>query len=333
MLLKKILILLIFLIFSCTKQEQPSISFYYWKTIFKLSQSETTILSDNKVSKIYLRYFDISIDKNKQPFPEAPIRFEQKPSNIEIVPVIYIKNQVFLNKNLDISDLASKTNSFINQINTQNQIEISEIQIDCDWSLNSKNCYLKFIEIFKEKSNKKLSATIRLHQIKYFRQTKIPNVEKGVLMYYNMGKIAPDSLNSIYDQKIANRYLESLKNYPLKLNIALPIYSWAIHIRTNKVIGLKNKIDVKTIEKDTNFVILKNNFYKVKNNNFKSGTFYKKNDLLKFESISNSDLLEMASDLESNLKQNPNEIIFYDLDQCNTNRYEKNIFTQVSSRF
>jgi hypothetical protein len=331
--LKKIIIFIIIFVFSCTKPDEPRISFYYWKTIFKLSTSEKTILSDNKVTKLYLRYFDITLDKNNQPFPESPIRFEQKPTNFEIIPVIYIKNQVFLNKNLDISDLASKTYSFINQINTQNQIVVKEIQIDCDWTLNSKDNYLKFIEIFKEKSNKKLSATIRLHQIKYFRQTKIPSVDKGVLMYYNMGKIAPDSLNSIYDHKIANRYLESLKNYPLELNIALPIYSWAIHIRYNKVIGLKNKIDVKAIQKDTNFVVSKNNFYKVKNNNFKSGTFYKKNDLLKFESISGNDLLEMASNLESNLKQNPKEIIFYDLDHFNFKSYEKNIFTQVSSRF
>jgi hypothetical protein len=331
--LKNLFIFIILLFVSCTKQDQPSISFYYWKTIYKLTPSEKTILTENKVSKLYIRYFDISLDKNNQPFPESPVRFDQKPSNLQIIPVIYIKNQVFLNKNLDISDLASKTYSFINQINTQNKIDVQEIQIDCDWTLSSKENYLKFIEIFKQKSDKKLSATIRLHQIKYFKQTKIPNVDKGVLMYYNMGKIAPDSLNSIYDQNIAKRYLESLKNYPLELNIALPIYSWAIHIRENKVIGLKNKIDVNAIKKDTNFVLSKNNFCKVKNNNFKSGTFYKKNDLLKFESISSNNLLEMASDLKSNLKQNPNEIIFYDLDQFNLKFYEKEIFTQVSSRF
>ncbi len=331
--MKKATILLVFLFISCTNQEKPAISFYYWKTIFRLSTSEKTVLTDNKVSKIYLRYFDISLDKNNQPFPEAPIRFEQKPINLKIVPVIYIKNQVFLSNNIDVSDLATKTNRYINQINSKNKTDIQEIQIDCDWTLKTKDSYLKFIEVFKQVSGKKLSATIRLHQIKYFRQTKIPNVDNGVLMYYNIGKIASNSSNSIYDKKIANRYLESLKNYPLTLNIALPIYSWAIHIRNNKVIGLKNKIDVISIKKDTNFMASKNNFFKVKNNNFKSGSFYKKNDLLKFESISNHDLIEMAIDLKQNLKQNPTEIIFYDLNEFNTNNYEKNIFTQVSTRF
>jgi hypothetical protein len=32
-----------------------------------------------------------------------------------------------------------------------------------------------------------------------------------VLMYYNMGSIASDSLNSINDRKIVSKYLESLK--------------------------------------------------------------------------------------------------------------------------
>lgn len=331
--MKKVTIFLIFLFISCTNQEKPAISFYYWKTIFNLSTSEKQTLSDNKVTKLYLRYFDISIDKNNQPFPETPIRFEQQPTNLEIIPVIYIKNQVFLSKKIYISDLATKTNRFINQINSRNKIEIHEIQIDCDWTLNSKDNYLKFVEVFKQVSGKKLSATIRLHQIKYFRQTKIPNVDNGVLMYYNMGKIAADSLNSIYDRKIANRYLESLKNYPLPIKIGLPIYSWAIHSRENKVLGLKNKLDVSEIKKDTNFVRISEIYFKVRFNNYNKGTFYKKNDLLKFETVSTNDLLEIATDLKQNLKEVPTEIIFYDLDDFNTNHYEKNIFTQVSSRF
>lgn len=331
--MKKVTIFLIFLFISCTNQEKPAISFYYWKTIFKLSNSEKTILTDNNVSRIYIRYFDISLDQNNQPFPETPIRFQQKPFNLTVIPVIYIKNQVFLSKNLAVSDLASKIYNFINQINSKNKIQINEIQIDCDWTLKTKDNYLKFIEIFKQVSGKKLSATIRLHQIKYFRQTKIPNVDTGVLMYYNMGKIAPDSSNSIYEKKIAARYLQSLKNYPLPINVALPIYSWAIHSRENKVLGLKNKLAVSEIKKDANFVRISEVFFKTLHNNYKQGTFYKKNDLLKFETISTNDLLEMATDLKQNLKEVPTEIIFYDLDDININHYEKNIFTQVSSRF
>lgn len=34
------------------------------------------------------------------------------------------------------------------------------------------------------------------------------------------------------------KYVKYCKKYPLKLDIALPIFSWAIHYRNNEAIGL-----------------------------------------------------------------------------------------------
>jgi hypothetical protein len=326
-------VLFLFLI-ACTKNDKPIIAFYYWKTTFKLSEKEKTTLKENKVSKLYIRYFDIDLQpKTKLPFPVSPIHFEEKPATYTIVPVVYLKNQVLLQPNLNIDDLAQKTVAFINTINDKNKLSCQEIQIDCDWTLKSKSAYLQFIEKIKLLSHKKLSATIRLHQVKYFKKTKIPNVDSGVLMYYNIGTIAPDSSNSIYNKKIADRYLQSLKKYPLQLNFALPIYSWGIHIKNQKVVGLKSKLNVSQLQKDTNFVQTKTNYFKVKHANYKGGTFYEENDLLKIEAISPADLIEMAEDLNENAAQAPKEIIFYDLDEFNLNNYEKNIFEQVVSCF
>ncbi|PJJ10455.1 hypothetical protein CLU83_3877 [Flavobacterium sp. 1] len=334
--MKKIILFGVILCFciSCQQQEQPVISFYYWKTIFRLSPKEKTTLTENEVKRLYIRYFDIDLSpQTEKPYPRTPIRFEDTASNFEIVPVIYIKNKVMLDKKLDVMDLAEKANSFIQQINSKNNIAVHEIQIDCDWTLESKGNYLRFIEVFRKVSNKKLSATIRLHQVKYFKKTKIPNVDRGVLMYYNMGKIAPDSLNSIYDRNIANRYLSSLQNYPLPINIALPLYSWGIHIRDGKIIGLRNKIDINNLKNNNSFVPTKKNWFTVKNSNFTAGVFYKQNDQLKIETISRNDLLEMADDIEENTTQNPKEIIFYDLDEFNLKNYEKNIFKEVTDCF
>jgi hypothetical protein len=319
---------------ACQEAKNPDVAFYYWKTVFKLSALEKKTIEENQVKKLYIRYFDIDLDsKTQEPFPRTPIHFDESTNGFAVVPVVYIKNSVMLEKSIDMLDLAQKIDDFIRQINAKNQISVSEIQIDCDWTLLSRDNYLKFLEHFKKISQKKLSATIRLHQIKYFKKTKIPNVDKGVLMYYNMGKIAPDSLNSIYDREIASAYLSSLKKYPLPINLALPIYSWAIHIRDGKVIGLKNKIDFNSLKKDTNFVQIKENWYKVRNSNYKSGSFFKKNDLLKLEAISTSNLLEMADDLEEHTETNPEEIIFYDLDAFNIKKYEKDIFKKVIDRF
>jgi len=334
-LIKKFLLtFFVFLVIACSKNDKPIIAFYYWKTVFRLSETEKEVLKDNKVQKLYIRYFDVGLHpQTKEPIPVSPIHFQEDITKFNIVPVVFIQNRVLLKSNIDIDDLAEKTLYLVDQINIKNKIICSEIQIDCDWTLGSKENYLKFIERFKKLSHKKLSATIRLHQVKYFKKTKIPNVDSGVLMYYNMGTIASDSLNSIYNHQVAEKYLKSLKKYPLHLDIALPIYSWAIHIRNQKVIGLRSKLNVAELKKDENFEQMNARFFKVKKSNYKNGFFYEEGDVLKIEAISAEDLKTMGEELSENAANTPKEIIFYDLDEFNLKNYEKNIFEQVVSCF
>ncbi|MNQ46666.1 hypothetical protein D3C85_604890 [compost metagenome] len=334
MIKKSFLIFSVFLVIACSKNDKPIIAFYYWKTVFKLSEIEKEVLKDNNVEKLYIRYFDVGLNpKMTEPIPVSPIHFQGNVSKFDIVPVVFIQNKVMLKSNINVDDLAEKTFHLLNKINAKNNIVCSEIQIDCDWTLASKENYLKFIERFKKLSHKRLSATIRLHQVKYFKRTKIPNVDSGVLMYYNMGSIAPDSINSIYNHQIAEKYLKSLKKYPLHLDIALPIYSWAIHIRNQKVIGLRSKLNVAQLKKDKNFEQINALFFKVKKSNYKNGFFYEEGDTLKIEAISAEDLKMMGEELNENVANTPKEIIFYDLDEFNLKNYEKNIFEQVVSCF
>ena len=326
--------LLSLLLLACQPSKKPAISFYYWKTIFELTPKEQAVLTQNNVQKLYVRYFDLTLNgASHDVYPTSPIHFKTAIQQFTVVPVVYIKNQIFLDPTIAIPDVAQKTADLITRINAANGINCQEIQLDCDWTLSTKERYLEFVEVFKKVSQKRISATIRLHQVKYFKKTKIPNVDSGVLMYYNMGKIAPDSLNSIYDRKIAEKYLASLKQYPLQLNFALPIYSWFIHIQNQKVIGVRAKLSVTDLVMDKNFKRENGKHFRVIQSNYKNGVFYQENDVLKLESISASDVLEMAADLRENTKESPNEILFYDLDQFNFNSYEKSIFEQVIAVF
>ncbi len=327
----------IFVFSSCNKNTlKPKVSFYYWRTVFNLNQTEKQILKNNNVEKIYVRYFDVDLNGKNIPFPESPVFFQQKPDNIDIVPVVYIKNKVMLQKNINLDSLAKNIHNYIGQINKVRELKYNEIQVDCDWTMQSRDNFMKFIDILKRESGKKLSATIRLHQVKYFLQTKVPSVDKAVLMYYNMGKIAPDSLNSIYDRAIAQKYLTSLKKYPLKLDIALPIYSWGVHMRDNKVINLISKIDKTSFDADTNFIVHENsNIIITKNSNIKLGTYYIKDDKVKIEQVSEKEIKQMVKDIKSQLNYTPQQIIFYDLDSINLNKYkhEKRFFKKITSRF
>lgn len=326
--MKKLLtVILIFLLVSCTtKTEKIPLSFYFWRTTFSLTQTEKEYISELEINKLYVRYFDVAL-KSGEPVPIASIVFNQDVSGFEIVPVIYIKNEVFLEE-IDTKDLAQKIVDYIGQINKKNQIQISEIQLDCDWSLQSKESYFKFINEFK-KLHQNLSATIRLHQIKYPEKTGVPEVQNGVLMYYNMGVISAGDNHSIYERAIAQRYIKSLKNYSLPLDIALPIFSWGVQIRNHQVVNLIGGLRSEDMN-DVHFERLSENQYQVVEDFLYKGRYFAKNDRIKIEEISGKQLKEMVADLKKNMKSNPKEVILYDLNENNLTEYEKEIFEILS---
>ena len=149
-------------------------------------------------------------------------------------------------------------------------------------------------------------------------------------MFYNMGAISASDANSIYEEKNALKYVSSLKHYPLRLDIALPIFSWGIGTRNGKVHYLLNKMYTKDFEKDSNFVRLSEDRFRAKHSFFKGGYYIMENDEIKIENVGAKDLKEMTNMLIKNISQPVNKIIFYDLDSSNIINYESNIFQTVS---
>ena len=326
--MKKYVVLFIIILFLGCKKETESIdvSFYFWKTTFSLTPKEEAFLKDLEVAKLYIRYFDVGL-KNDVALPVAPIVFKEKPTAYKVVPVVYIKNEVFL-KSIATDSLALNIHKYIQQINQSAGVEIDEIQFDCDWSLKSKQNYFQFIEEFK-KLHPNVSATIRLHQVKYPEKTGVPNVTSGTLMYYNMGIISADESNSIYSQKVAKNYVRSLQNYKLPLNIALPIFSWGVQVRDNQIVNLIGGMRLKDLEQ-SHFEKISEKRYKVVEDVVYQGRYLALNDEIKLEDVSASQLKEMMSDIKNNLSQKPNEIILYDLNENNLNAYEKENFKNIN---
>ncbi len=315
-----VLLLLIISSLNCKKDSSPAVSFYYWKTVFKLSDNEADFLRANQVSKLYIRYFDVGL-KDNVPVPISPIVFNQSPP-LPIVPVLYIKNEVLLSSSANMDDLAKRLLGLIDEISLKNGISYSALQVDCDWTKTSKSNYMRLIDLLKKKSKKYITSTIRLHQIKYPVETGVPTVDRGVLMYYNMGTIGPDTLNSIYDRTTALKYVQALGDYSLTLDIALPIFSWAIHLRNGKVIDLINKVDETDFTLDSIFELRHENRIYVKQNILKMGKFFEKGDELKIESVSVQSIREMCFDIKRHIRSSPHEVIYYDLDEHNFNKFD-----------
>lgn len=317
---KAFLLIVFFLVFSCKDTPKNDVSFYFWRTKFVLSSDEEKTLNDNEVSKLYVRYFGVAL-QNNVPVPVKPIQFKNKTIKQKIIPTIFIKNEVFLFRNTDIEKLSINILKLINQINTTYKISNSEIQIDCDWSLESRDTYMAFLRLLKNKYGKTVSATIRLHQIKYFEKTKVPPVDYGVLMLYNIGSVNAKGKKAIYDTKIALQYLPYLKNYPLKIKTALPIFSWLVHTRNGKVVQIISK---KNINDYQNRITFDSDFQKhvVTKNGIAFGDFYKEGDILFEEGISANAIDEMKTLLHKYSRYPQTEFIYYDLDQKNINKNE-----------
>jgi hypothetical protein len=59
-------LLLLTFVWACNSSEPPkqiTPAFYYWKTVFKLSNDEAQILTDNHIQKLYVKYFDVDLDE------------------------------------------------------------------------------------------------------------------------------------------------------------------------------------------------------------------------------------------------------------------------------
>lgn len=296
-----ILILLITLSFfsKTIKNENSTISFYSWENSFDIKDTN---------EKLYIKVLDIAFSTKLE-----PIKTNLKTIPKDFVPVIYITNETM--KNVDYSLLSKAI------LETLKNYKFDEIQIDCDWSLSTRSNYFNLLEDLKEKLNKTISATIRLHQIKYYTKTGIPPVDYGVLMYYNMSNIGDfNTKNSILDNEIAKKYHYNFDVYPLKLKLALPLYSQAIQFREEKAISLFEGVEEKDFNND--FEKLENNRYKVLNSHYFKGRYIYKDDIFRLENSNEQDIKIALKDFLDLSKNRYDEVIFYTLKY--KNKYDLN---------
>ena len=333
-----ILGLALFLMLRKRNHNVVSPSFYYWKSIYNTDSSEQKLLHDLNAKNIYIKYFDVIWNnKTNTPKPEAIITFNA-PCTLNVIPVIYIVNDVFKKctaKQLD--SLTINTAELIKKINQSQNKTVSQIQLDCDWSDGTQQKYFVFLKKFKAqfiKDNILLSATIRLHQIKYARRTGVPPVDRGMLMFYNMGKLKnPLTENSIFDKATAQMYTDFIADYPIELDYALPVFSWGVLIRNEKVIGLINDISTASLDTIASLKKARGNLFGVTEGLFFMGTYLMPDDIIRVEEITPKLALQAAKILNKNLNNTNFTVSLFHLDNSQIKRYEIQDFKNIYNEF
>jgi len=247
--MKNILLLGIIMLslFSCTqhKAEHVERAFYYWKNnSWGVREKEDSLLNNLKAKKLYIKFFEVEPDNIFGSIPTAKTNFHfyDEDSVYTIIPVVYLRNEVFkkcsrgsldsLADNVDF--LISKYAANFKTGNGRGR-GIDEYQMDCDWTPSTKDNYFYFLEKLKKTSRKKLSCTLRLYPYKYPDKMGVPPVDTAMLMCYNLIHPLDDkNKNTILDIDEFEGYLDTDEKYPLHLDIALPVYSWAQLYQNNK---------------------------------------------------------------------------------------------------
>lgn len=325
---------LILLLCGCKSESTPKNlgrAVYFWKTTFELSQNEKAFLQDNKIEKIYLRFFDVDMLQNEA-IPKGIMTIKSK-INQEIIPTVFITNRVFEKLKFEqIENLSAKVLGQINKISSKHK----EVQFDCDWTLTTKNKYFFFLKKIKEKSPKNIrfSATIRLHQIKFYEKTGIPPVDEGVLMLYNTGdwrKLKEE--NSLFDPQTTMNYLDNLGKYPLKLNFAFPFFQQVLAYRNGIFYTFIKNCTLGEIEAYAAFekTETENQFLCKKDVQFKNISF-RKNDILKFENSEFEKVNNTKNRILQKTKALKTTIILYHLDEKNLSNYPQRQISEFFSQ-
>lgn len=308
-----------------TKETVPQKnSVYYWRTNFSLNEDERNFLKNNEIKKMYVRFFDVDINRNPNfrdvCAPVASINLHSsdwdiiRNLDIEIVPVVFITPEAIKSYSTFTDFLARRLSVMCIE---NNIVGIREVQFDCDWTTSTQQSYFNFLVDIREYLNEyfqdtiQISTTIRLHQL----TQEAPKADYGVLMCYNTGDFKDfDTENSILDVKDVKQYVNrKLKDYPLPLTLALPTYSWCVEFDENKEFVCLNKSDC-PVNDTSKYKLLSGNRYEVIDRLPESATKY-----VRYEEVSAQTILEVKKLL--NRYCSDKSVILYHLDAKQLSKY------------
>ena len=314
-------------------------SFYYWQSRFDLSDPAREFLKQIRVSRIYLHFFDVVWNARAQEgVPVAVVQIKSPPDSVTaIVPVVYVTNETLrLSDRKIIPDLARNIHNQAKHIAKESGITFDEFQIDCDWSLQTRDKYFLLLSTIRSMMPRDatLSATIRLHQLVHPRTTGVPPVDRGMLMFYNMGrKMQATKENSIFTRRDAKAYLDQYKDYLLPLDVALPHYEWVLHFRNGTLIDVLQALREEDIRDAHIFSLAGSRLYRADGSFVFHGTYVVKGDMLKVESVTTEECAGAAEMLARTLDRSSRAVAIFALDSSSAAGNRFDAYEKIFSAF
>jgi hypothetical protein len=257
--------------------------------------------------------------------------------SMNIVPVVYLRNELF--KAMHDSEYTTLSKNIIFLIDKYSKERfgactiLPEIQIDCDWTISTKDKYFKLLSLLKQEAKRKLTCTLRLYPYKYDDKMGVPPVDGAILMCYNlMNPLENKNKNSILDIEELRKYLNRNDVYPLPLTVALPTFSWMQWYQMNNFKQLIHKHYSELLP------VLKPDpkkfWYTVTRDTVVGDLFIRQGDKIKAEAITNENLNDAIEVLNKELSfRNELTVILYHLDANQLKPYANEAIEQVYNDF
>ncbi|WP_345950018.1 hypothetical protein ABDD95_00905 [Mucilaginibacter sp. PAMB04274] len=311
---------------SCRKNRVVNTSFYYWKTVYDTNATEKRYFDTLGCKKLYMRIMDVNKGDNSA-VPISPVTFKAAlPNAVQLVPVVFVVNDVLKHQtHQQLNDLAGKIVYYVNgRIKSSGKKNYNELQLDCDWTRTTRDNYfylLRQISANAGLKNIKLSATLRLHQLKNPKNSGIPPVDRVMLMCYNMGNLRKyGSQNSILEQSALEKYVgENLSNYPMPVDVGLPVFSWAVVFRQKQYAGISKRLHQENFSDQRTFKANGSSLYRVQRDLPNYGLL--RGDEVRWEYLPASELLSAANYIQKYISSDTLNVIFFHLDEPTLKHY------------
>lgn len=311
---------------SCRKNRVVNASFYYWKTVYNTNATERRYFDTLHCKMLYMRIMDVDNGDNGA-VPVSPVTFNAAlPDSVELVPVVFIVNDVLKHQtHQQLKGLAGKIVYYVNgRIKPSGRASYKELQLDCDWTRTTRDNYFYLLNCIKTNvslKNRRISATLRLHQLKNQKSSGIPPVNRVMLMCYNMGNLRKyGSQNSILEQSELEKYVgKNLSNYPMPVDVGLPLFSWAVVFRQQQYAGISKRLHQENLSDQQIFKAKGNGVYTLQKHLPQYGLL--RGDEVRWEQLSAGQLLSAANYIQKYISSDTVNIIYFHLDEPTLKHY------------
>ena len=305
---------------------------YHWKSVYAPGAFGQDFLQRQGIRTLYLKFFDVDLDpESHNPVPVAPLNAGTI-RGYNVIPVVFItQNALKAMTDSSTEQYAVLISGRIRDMSRQYQLaDVGEWQIDCDWTAGTRDRYFRLLKKIREEAGKEgigLSVTLRLYPYKYPHEMGVPPADRAMLMCYNMGNLKKASTqNSILDTEELAKYLGTNRPYPLRLDIALPVFSWYVWFRGMAYMGLAYPSEVESLH----VTELKEGRYHFRTDTVINGRVFLKGDWLRKEEVSSGDLRKARRMLDRELAgQAPGRIALFHLDSLTLSKYPSDALDHI----